>query len=309
METRSTEQGVQLLPNTKVEQYLKLYKLGRLAAEMGFSTLEVDADVVGSDITPILDAFKEASIGSGELIVPTVTVRDLQAAQEPYSLSYETRRIKDYPHPQHDAGLFYKEMEMLDHEKKEFLIKTKAVPAPMQLYALWLSEYLLAGENNRITHYRDRNYYDSSRRSSKKNKVSIEEAVNKAAVCSIDADGNPAISPIPFEDTIPNDDYYKQDVIWLPKKGFKDIPPGYGAGSMDILVIPELIDGECGFDLNKAKYGHNRIYVLEVDKRGSKKSIDASTNDNIYIETFPNVDAFMNSGQLAAVKRLFLELF
>lgn len=167
-------------------------------------------------------------------------------------------------------------------ERRHFIESSGSVPAPIDMYALWLKTYLLQG--NDITHSRTSNY--------PKQTMTPGEYNLSQSLSHIDADG-PHFEPI-------IQDYTDQDVVWMPTKSFEYIPTGYGSTSMTILLPPNLqieetsLDPTSGDNRQGWEYGHTTVLRLKHDNT-MPNGLYASTNNPYVVESYPDVEAYIQS--------------
>lgn len=114
-------------------------------------------------------------------------------------------------------------------------------------------------------------------------------------------------------------DYDSPFVYWVPRRPFRQIPTGYGANSMNMLVLPTVTGGNLGQSSGDHRqgweYGHSTVLTLDV----AGDSLHAGTNQPDTVESFRDVERIIDTEMdmqslSAAVLRLtgskgeFLEL-
>lgn len=165
----------------------------------------------------------------------------------------------------------------MTHRRTKFLEKTESAPASPELYALWLYAYMARGR--RVTHPRDRNFPQSH--------IEKGDSITEKALATIGPNGPT------FEDRTIS--HYDQPLVWTPTKSSDNhktpytIPTGYGANSMKILYLPDLVkistratsgDGRPGWE-----YGHSTLLTLQLDDT-SPTGLRATTNLPNVVESY-----------------------
>lgn len=173
--------------------------------------------------------------------------------------------------------------------RTEFLKKTESVPAPPELYALWLCAYMAQG--GKITHRRDWDFPQSH--------IEKGDSITQKALATIGPNGPT------FEDrTISH--YDQPFIIWTPTKGSDNhrtpytIPTGYGANSMKILYLPDLVTlnprATSGDRRPGWEYGHSTLLTLQLDDT-SPTGFHATTNQPYVVESYiDTTDLIMGVG-------------
>lgn len=162
--------------------------------------------------------------------------------------------------------------------RTEFLKKTESVPAPQKLYALWLCAYMAQG--GKITHRRDWDFPQSH--------IEKGDSITQKALATIGPNGPT------FEDrTISH--YDQPSIVWIPTKDSDNhktpytIPTGYGANSMKILYLPDLVTlnprATSGDRRPGWEYGHSTLLTLQLDDT-SPTGLRATTNLPNVVESY-----------------------
>ena len=160
-------------------------------------------------------------------------------------------------------------------EKKrlQFLKETKAVPTPMEAYALWVSIYEANGGSVRTSDadYNSKGYVFGNRNVHTSNGGKVD-----------------ASSVIEYEDLGWD--------RWTPTQPAEQIPAGYGSLSMEIFLLPDVVEQNlypATRDSRKGwEYGHTDVYILRRDdKDPSGIGLIAETN-NDYVRSYKDVDSF-----------------
>lgn len=172
--------------------------------------------------------------------------------------------------------------------RTEFLKKTESAPASPKLYALWLYAYMAQG--GKITHPRDRNFPQSQ--------IKKGDSITQKALSTIGPNGST------FEDRTIS--HYDQPLVWTPTKGSDNhrtpytIPTGYGANSMEILYLPDLVTlnpcATSGDSRAGQEYGHSTLLTLRLDDT-SPTGFHATTNQPYAVESYIDItDLIMGVG-------------
>ncbi len=164
--------------------------------------------------------------------------------------------------------------------RTEFLKRTESVPVSPELYALWLCAYMAQG--GRITHPRDWDFPQSH--------IEKKRFNNRKVLATIGPNGST------FEDRATH--YDQPFVVWTPTKGSDNhktpytIPTGYGATSMKILYLPDLVTldtrATSGDFRPGREYGHSTLLTLQLDDT-SPTGLRATTNQPDVVESYTDI--------------------
>lgn len=157
----------------------------------------------------------------------------------------------------------------MTHRRTKFLEKTESAPASPELYALWLYAYMAQG--GKITHPCDWDFPQSY--------IEKGDSITEKALATIGPNGPT------FEDCTIY--HYDQALVWTPTKSSDNhktpytIPTGYGAASMKILYLPDLVTlnsrATSGDRRAGREYGHSTLLTLRLDDT-SPTGLRATTN-------------------------------
>lgn len=140
-------------------------------------------------------------------------------------------------------------------ERVSYLEATQAIPVSAKIYAAWLYTYIRGG--GKITNQSNR-------------------------TLSTVTDSPPDLNP---------DELYKNtSILWMPTRSTdRQIPTGYGANAMQLLVIPHIADinlEPSSGDIREGwEYGHGRVNVLKK-RRLTRLGFIATTNNPDFVEKF-----------------------
>ena len=168
--------------------------------------------------------------------------------------------------------------EWIENEARvrdEYLAAIGAIPAPKELYALWLASYAQSSKGPNINQspypYETTRSIDS---------MSATEALN------LISEGGPAI--------IGREPYTRSPILWLATKSTHNrLPKAHGANALHLLYLPDLInlnvdpypdDNRPGWE-----YGHTELYTLSLD-RLSRTGARATTNDIDGVKSFSDIN-------------------
>lgn len=183
---------------------------------------------------------------------------DIEAEINRVSLQQQARRMKY----EEEERLRREEFDRMEKEKLAFLARTRSVHAPMELYALWIGNYIKAG--GRLTAYSDERYGDY-------------------VVYRMSGGFGANVEPLSAT-------RIDEPRFWLPTawpEGTR-IPTGYGAASLDLFIMnaPSLaVNLEATRSEDKREgweYGHTKALVLHA---GGK----ATTNQPDHVVMYPDV--------------------
>lgn len=169
--------------------------------------------------------------------------------------------------------------------RTEFLKKTESAPASPKLYALWLYAYMAQG--GKITHPRDWDFPQSH--------IKKGDSITEKVLATIGPNGPT------FEDrTISH--YDQPFILWTPTKSSDNytIPTGYGANSMKIPYLPDLVTlnsrATSGDRRPGREYGHSTLLTLRLDDT-SPTGFHATTNQPDVVESYIDItDLIMGVG-------------
>lgn len=158
-------------------------------------------------------------------------------------------------------------------QRLEYLKRTEAIPVTAVMYAAWLYTYLKSG--GKVIHQGS----------------NIDRVPNPRYI-----EGQNA----------PTDQYYKHTDWWMPTKTTTmPIPVGYGAESMNLLIVPyvakvSLEPGKDGLGLANGpewEYGHTSVHVLrEMDGfTWSGLGYTATTNRPDVVKSFTDADRYVQA--------------
>lgn len=169
-----------------------------------------------------------------------------------------------------------RDSDRMDQERTDYLRLSEAVPTPMEAYALWLSvwESQQGRNGKKISNIVDSDYNTKSRIFGNRNTV-------KGKGESILDSGTPAYDDISWD-------------RWTPTNGNMLIPTGYGSGSLELFIMPDIVPqhmaSTSGDHREGWEYGHTTVYILERDEN-SFSGWKATTNDRS-IGSYRDVEAY-----------------
>lgn len=173
---------------------------------------------------------------------------------------------------------YQRERAEVIRRRTEFLKKTESVPAPPKLYALWL--YARMAKGGKITHPRDWDFPQSH--------IEKGDSITQKVLATIGPNG-----PTFENRTISH--YDQTSIVWIPTKGSDNhktpytIPTGYGANSMKILYLPDLVKistrATSGDRRPGREYGHSTLLTLQLDDT-SPTGFHATTNQPYVVESY-----------------------
>lgn len=156
-------------------------------------------------------------------------------------------------------------------ERVSFLSASKAIPTPMDVYAIWLELYLRQG--GKLARVRDRDYTTHSIVA--KDMFSLEKT---------DQERTFSYEGIGWD-------------RWTPTKNGGQIPENYGSYAMTLLILPEATGQEINPATNDWRtgweYGHTTVLTIVRDDT-TKEGFRAETNKG-YAISFNDVEALRAS--------------
>lgn len=169
-----------------------------------------------------------------------------------------------------------RDSDRMNEERADYLRLSEAVPTPMEAYALWLSvwESQQGRNGKKISNIVDSDYNTKSKIFGNRNTV-------RGKGESILDSGTPAYDDISWD-------------RWTPTNGDMLIPTGYGSGSLELFIMPDVVPqhmmSTSGDSREGWEYGHTTVYVLERDEN-SFSGWKASTNDRS-VGSYRDVEAY-----------------
>lgn len=187
-----------------------------------------------------------------------------------------TKKEKPAPSPASSSGSSLideeerKDVE-LQRRRVEYLEDSQAVPTPMEAYALWVAVYKSqGGEVSRGTYNYNQLATVFGNRSRQKGTGSLVDTETR---------------------------YDYEDISWdrwTPTSPDVGIPAGYGSGSLEVFVLPDVVDQPLFSATNDDRagweWGHTTVYTLQRDPESGK--LVAWTNER-HPQSYTDVDQYI----------------
>ena len=178
---------------------------------------------------------------------------------------------------------YARESQECSRRRIEFLEQSQAIPTPVGVYALWIATFRSGGGIVRDVH--DTKY-----------EATMYVYANGATSSEFLTCFGP---PLP-QPAVPG---YDSLAIrrWMPTTTFSEIPTGYGSGSLDLLLLPNLVTGSTaptsGDYRQGWEFGHTSVCVLRLDASGT--GLIATINTDCVYSYIDVEELLATKGQVA----------
>lgn len=206
-------------------------------------------------------------------VPPVVPVESFAKKEKAPQLPTQT----SFSPPRHDyMDEEERKSEQLRRQRVEYLEDSKAVPTPMEAYALWVAVYKSQGGKISPGTY---NYNQLAT-------VFGNQSRQKGTGSPVNAETRPDYEDISWD-------------RWTPTSPDVPIPAGYGSGSLELLVLPDVVDQPLyqATDDHRAgwEWGHTSVYTLKRDSESGK--LVAWTNEK-RPQSYKDVDQYIRGKSL-----------
>jgi hypothetical protein len=234
------------------------------------------------------EAKKQAPLFSPERREPLPDIYELErlkSATSKKAAIEPKERLDDSSYNDYEAGKRKRRGDRMKEDRAAFLASTKAVPTPMEAYALWLAVY--ESQGGKVS----RETYDSNF-TSKSRVFGADNTIQGAG-------GDIRDGKVPDYESLAWN-------RWSPTRPGAAIPAGYGSTALEVFLLPDVVPQSVVKATNDHRqgweWGHTKVYALVKDS-STPTGLRAWTNESRAVSDYEDTRAYRRSRSIEDMMR------